>query len=65
MTSEIRPSDQKKHTEEHNENVDDLVGTKREEHAFALLPESLRGLSEEERALLEKKMVRKMDLVVL
>ena len=38
---------------------------KHDAHAEAILPESLRGLSDSERAAMEKKMVRKMDLIIL
>ncbi|AFR96826.2 nicotinamide mononucleotide permease [Cryptococcus neoformans] len=41
------------------------VAVKHEDHATAILPESLWGMSEEERSALERKIVRKMDLIVL
>lgn len=46
------------------EYVEDTAA-KHDDHAEAILPESLRGLSEEERNVLEKKMVRKMDMIIL
>jgi hypothetical protein len=36
-----------------------------DEHAQAVLPESLRHLSESERNAIEKKMVRKIDYTIL
>jgi hypothetical protein len=65
MNTDIRPTEQEKYADEHNEHADSLAEAKHDEIAIALLPESLRGLSEDERALLEKQMVRKMDMVVL
>lgn len=64
MSTDIRPTGQDKYAEEHHEHAESIV-EKREEHGLALLPESLRDLSDAERASLEKKMVRKMDLVVM
>ncbi len=46
--------------EDYIEDVDPNV-----EHAQAIMPESLAGLSEEEMRLMEKKMVRKLDTVIL
>lgn len=61
--SEIRPTEatDEKYADEQNEDI----GLKREDHAIAIMPESIRGLSDAERDALEKKVVRKMDLVVL
>jgi hypothetical protein len=47
---------------------DDLIedaAVKHEDHALTIMPDSLRGMSESERLAMEKKIVRKMDLVVL
>ncbi|GFZ48491.1 hypothetical protein JCM24511_06239 [Saitozyma sp. JCM 24511] len=38
---------------------------KHDDHAIAIMPESLRGMSEQERNKMEKAIVRKMDLIVL
>jgi hypothetical protein len=38
---------------------------KHDDHAIAIMPESLRGFSEQERNAMEKAIVRKMDLIVL
>lgn len=50
--------------DEHLEVVDH-DDPKHESHAWNIMPESLRNMGEEERALLEKKMVRKMDMIIL
>lgn len=47
-----------------DEMIEDTA-VKQEDHAIAILPESLWGMSEEERNALERKIVRKMDLIVL
>lgn len=46
------------------EYIDD-AGVKHDEHAQRVLPDSLKDMSEEERKSLERKMVRKMDSVIL
>ncbi|KAE8539122.1 hypothetical protein D1P53_005494 [Cryptococcus gattii VGV] len=48
-----------------NDEMIEDVAVKQEDHAIAILPESLWGMSEEERNALERKIVRKMDLIVL
>lgn len=47
-----------------DEMIEDIA-VKQEDHAIAILPESLWGMSEEERNALERNIVRKMDLIVL
>jgi hypothetical protein len=51
--------DEKAHLENGADN------TRWEDHAVRTMPESLRGLAPEDRAAMGKKMVRKMDLVIL
>jgi hypothetical protein len=48
----------------HGDQIED-ANQKYEEHALAVMPESLRNLSEAERNAIERKMVRKMDLIIL
>lgn len=48
-----------------NDEMIEDVAVKQEDHAIAILPESLWGMSEEERNALEREIVRKMDLIVL
>lgn len=43
----------------------DQDNAKGDSHAWNIMPESLKNMSDEERAALEKKMVRKMDMIIL
>jgi hypothetical protein len=43
----------------------DLIAAQRLEHALAVKPASLQGMTDEDLQALDKKMVRKMDLVIL
>lgn len=43
----------------------ELREVKNQDHAVATMPASIRGLTEMERNVMEKIMVRKMDLVIL
>lgn len=44
---------------------DDLVKSDKEEHEAVVMPEDIRNMSEAEIESLRKKMVRKMDMVIM